>query len=204
MFYIGSNVMDWPLEAARGLADGHEICVHTWSHRYMTAFQSEDAFAELWYTVRCSIFETIDLYLFICSYQMNAIKLATGVTPTCWRPPFGDTDDRIRSIAKGLGLRTILWGYDSNDWQVGSTNVTPAQVDTNYQNLITGAKNGTFNSVSFVKVDAYFHVYLLDSIRLVLLSLRTSWITTRWARPSSSTPNWSLPSRVELHLSVWP
>jgi len=131
MFYIGSNVMDWPMEAARGLADGHEICVHSWSHRYMTAFQSEDAFAELWYT-------------------MNAIKLATGVTPTCWRPPFGDTDDRIRSIAKGLGLRTILWGYDSNDWQVGSTNVTPAQVDTNYQNLITGAKNGTFNGAGAI------------------------------------------------------
>jgi hypothetical protein len=27
MFYIGSNVIDWPLEAQRGLADGHEICV---------------------------------------------------------------------------------------------------------------------------------------------------------------------------------
>lgn len=27
MFYIGSNVMDWPLEAQRALADGHEICV---------------------------------------------------------------------------------------------------------------------------------------------------------------------------------
>lgn len=49
MFYIGSNVMNWPLEGQRGLADGHEICAHTWSHRYMTAFQSEDAFAELYY-----------------------------------------------------------------------------------------------------------------------------------------------------------
>jgi hypothetical protein len=26
MYYIGSSVMDWPLEAQRGLADGHEIC----------------------------------------------------------------------------------------------------------------------------------------------------------------------------------
>ena len=25
MFYVGSNVMDWPLEAQRALADGHEI-----------------------------------------------------------------------------------------------------------------------------------------------------------------------------------
>lgn len=26
MFYIGSNVLDWPLEAQRGLTDGHEMC----------------------------------------------------------------------------------------------------------------------------------------------------------------------------------
>ena len=26
MMYIGSNVMDWPLEAQRAIADGHEIC----------------------------------------------------------------------------------------------------------------------------------------------------------------------------------
>lgn len=26
MFYIGSNVMNWPLEAQRALADGHQIC----------------------------------------------------------------------------------------------------------------------------------------------------------------------------------
>ena len=30
MFYIGSNTADWPLEAQRGLADGHEICVRMW------------------------------------------------------------------------------------------------------------------------------------------------------------------------------
>ncbi|KAF7361041.1 Carbohydrate esterase family 4 protein [Mycena sanguinolenta] len=66
MFYIGSNVLDWPLEAQRAVADGHQICVHTWSHRYMTAFSNEAAFGELWYTLK-------------------AIKLVTGVTPTCWR-----------------------------------------------------------------------------------------------------------------------
>lgn len=27
MYFIGSNVMDWPLEAQRALTDGHEICV---------------------------------------------------------------------------------------------------------------------------------------------------------------------------------
>ncbi|KAH9018834.1 carbohydrate esterase family 4 protein [Lactarius hengduanensis] len=91
------------------IADGHEICVHTWSHSYMTAFQSQDAFAELW-----------------------PIKLVTGVTPTCWRPPFGDVDDRIRAIANALGLQTILWQHDSFDWENGVGNFGPADVDGNY------------------------------------------------------------------------
>lgn len=37
---IGSNVMDWPLEGQRGLADGHEICSHTWSHPCATHLAS--------------------------------------------------------------------------------------------------------------------------------------------------------------------
>jgi len=131
MFFIGSNVLDWPLEAQRGVADGHEICVHTWSHRYMTALKSEDAFAELYYT-------------------MEAIKLVTGVTPTCWRPPFGDVDDRIRAIANGLGLRTIIWRFDSNDWKANTGNITAADVDTNYQNLISTAKTGGFNEAGAI------------------------------------------------------
>lgn len=133
MYYIGSSVMIWPLEAQRALADGHEICVHTWSHRYMTAFSSEDAFAELWYT-------------------MQVIKLATGVTPTCWRPPYGDVDDRIRYIANALGLQTIIWGSDSFDWELGlavgpnGRIITQQDVDNNYQSLVTNATDGMYDS----------------------------------------------------------
>ncbi|KZP15539.1 carbohydrate esterase family 4 protein [Athelia psychrophila] len=125
MFYIGSNVQNHPLEAQRAVADGHEICVHTWSHPYMTSVSSEGVFAELYYT-------------------LEMIKLATGVTPTCWRPPYGDIDDRVRAVGAALGLRAILWEYDSNDWMVGDTSTTPAQVDANYEHLITLAGNGTF------------------------------------------------------------
>jgi len=131
LYYIGSNVMDWPLEGQRGVADGHEICAHTWSHRYMTAFASEDAFAELW-------------------YSMRAIKLVTGVTPTCWRPPYGDVDDRIRYIANALGLQTIIWRFDSNDWRVGINNVTAADVDTDYQLFINNLTAGNFNTTGAI------------------------------------------------------
>ncbi|KAL0579328.1 hypothetical protein V5O48_002661 [Marasmius crinis-equi] len=77
---------------------------------------------------------------------MQAIKLIIGVTPKCWRPPFGDTDDRIRAIAHGLGLRNILWKYDTFDWQYGpASNTSVAEIDENYQAFVDAAKNGTFN-----------------------------------------------------------
>ncbi|ORY66648.1 family 4 carbohydrate esterase [Leucosporidium creatinivorum] len=118
LFYIGSNVVDWPLEAQRGLADGHEICAHTWSHNYMTALTDEQAFAELYYTKK-------------------AIKDVVGVTVQCWRPPFGDTDDRIRWIAEQLGMRTVIWSDDTDDWNW--VNVGKATIEANYKDIIATA-----------------------------------------------------------------
>lgn len=60
----------------------------------MTSFTNEEAFAELWYT-------------------RKIIKDILGVTPLCWRPPFGDVDDRIRLIAKGLNMTTNVWDHDT-------------------------------------------------------------------------------------------
>ena len=121
LMYIGSNVIDWPLEAQRGIVDGHHICVHTWSHRYMTALTTSQAFAELWYT-------------------MKAIKYVMGVTPTCWRPPYGDVDDRIRAIAQGLGLRTMMWNVDTNDWNIQPYGSVPtASMRATYSSIISMA-----------------------------------------------------------------
>lgn len=41
---------DWPYQAKEGVDNGHEVGVHTWSHRYCTALTNEQFFAELWYT----------------------------------------------------------------------------------------------------------------------------------------------------------
>jgi peptidoglycan/xylan/chitin deacetylase (PgdA/CDA1 family) len=97
---------------------------------------------------------------------MKAIKLAVGVTPKYWRPPYGNTDDRIRAIANALGLQTVMWQTDSNDWQVGSTNVTPQQVDSNYQSLIQNAENGAFDSVS---LQGWIGAPLIDFIAVGLI-----------------------------------
>ncbi|KAJ7500948.1 carbohydrate esterase family 4 protein [Mycena galericulata] len=127
MFFIGWNVLHWPLQAQRAAVDGHEICVHTWSHRNMTMFSNEGAFAELYYTIQ-------------------AIKLVTGYTPQCWRPPFGDVDDRIRFIASKLGLETVIWKYDSFDY----TAEPLATIQGNYDSLIANVSSGTFDTVGAI------------------------------------------------------
>ncbi|PWN21775.1 glycoside hydrolase/deacetylase [Microstroma glucosiphilum] len=118
MCYIGSNVMDWPLQAQRGIADGHHIIGHTWSHMYMTSLTNEEVFAELY-------------------YSSKAIKDIMGISVEAWRPPYGDVDDRVRYIATQLGLKTILWDNDTDDWEVEPAgDLTQAQVEANYQDIL--------------------------------------------------------------------
>lgn len=124
MFYIGSNVMNWPYGAQRGVRDGHHISVHTWSHPMMTTLNNQDVLAELYYATKM-------------------IKYVTGLTPLYWRPPLGDVDDRVRWIASQLNLTAIIWNLDTDDWAAGVT-VTVQQVQQNYQNFITMGTNGTF------------------------------------------------------------
>lgn len=119
LFYIGSYVFNLPYQAQRGLADGHDICGHTWSHRAMSTLSDEQVFAELFYTTR-------------------VLKAVLGVTVTCWRPPFGDVDDRVRAIAAGLGLRTITWKSDTDDWSMEEPG-HKQQVSKNYDKIISRA-----------------------------------------------------------------
>ncbi len=37
-----------------------------------------------------------------------------GRLPKYWRPPYGDVDNRVRAIAKGVfGLETVVWNQGS-------------------------------------------------------------------------------------------
>lgn len=126
MYFIGSNVADWPYEAQRAITDKHQVCVHTWSHPYMTTLTNDQVLAELYYT-------------------RKAIKYVCNVTPLCWRPPFGDVDDRVRAIALQLNLSTDLWNLDSNDWRmIPAGTFTSAQVDTIFEGFVEMGKNGTY------------------------------------------------------------
>jgi peptidoglycan/xylan/chitin deacetylase (PgdA/CDA1 family) len=89
-FVVGSRVVQRPDVLLEEYMAGHEISVHTWSHRPLTSLTTEQVVAELGWT-------------------RKAIKAVLGVTPTTMRPPFGDIDDRVRAISLAMGLVPILW-----------------------------------------------------------------------------------------------
>ncbi|KNC98727.1 uncharacterized protein SPPG_06405 [Spizellomyces punctatus DAOM BR117] len=131
MYYIGSNVLDWPNEAKRGYTDGHHINGHTWSHKPMTSLTNQEIVAELYYTTKI-------------------IKEVTGVTVLYWRPPFGDIDDRVRAIASQLKLTATIWNRDTDDWNIA---IPASQITTNFQNFINEGKNGTWSKSGVIVLE---------------------------------------------------
>jgi len=81
----------------------------------MTSLTNEEAFAELY-------------------YSKKAIKDVIGVTVQCWRPPYGDVDDRIRYIAQSLGMTTVIWEDNTFDYEIAT--LSAAKVQANYVSLL--------------------------------------------------------------------
>lgn len=74
----------------------------------MTGLTNEEVFAELYYTAKA-----IRQVLGYSTRPSN--DLADLAAPRCWRPPYGDIDDRVRTWAYAMGLESILWDQDTND-----------------------------------------------------------------------------------------
>ncbi|KAJ1564158.1 chitin deacetylase [Nowakowskiella sp. JEL0078] len=89
-FVLGVSTSLYPEQLKAAYAAGHEIAIHTWTHKPMTNLSNIQLVAELKYTERL-IYETI------------------GVVPAFVRPPYGDIDDRVRAIISALGYRTVIW-----------------------------------------------------------------------------------------------
>ncbi|KAG9090829.1 chitin deacetylase [Ceratobasidium sp. UAMH 11750] len=102
-YVIGANIVNHPEILQATYIAGHEIAIHTWTHPQMTTLTNEQIVAELGWT-------------------RQAIQAVLGVTPRYFRPPYGDCDDRVRAIAKAMGLTPVIWtdGFDTDDWSVNS------------------------------------------------------------------------------------
>ncbi|KAF9188174.1 chitin deacetylase [Haplosporangium sp. Z 767] len=121
LFYIGSNVVQNWQAARRACGAGHHIAVHTWSHHASTSLTNEQFIAEVKYTEL-------------------AIKELCGFTPTYFRPPFGDIDNRIRGLLWAMGYTSVIWDYDTDDWKMAPGGQrTESQVDQAFDQWVAAA-----------------------------------------------------------------
>ncbi|KAI1318395.1 chitin deacetylase [Mortierella claussenii] len=100
-FIVGSRVLEYPDILKEQVAQGHHIAMHTWSHAGLTTLTNHQIVAEI-------------------RWSEKIIRDVTGLTMKYVRPPYGDTDNRVREILRQMGYTTVIWskGWDTNDWRM--------------------------------------------------------------------------------------
>ncbi|KAG0709635.1 carbohydrate esterase family 4 protein [Suillus ampliporus] len=126
-FFIGTNILLYPDQFRTAFETNQDdIAVHTWTHPFMTTKTNLEAVAELGWTI-------------------ELIHNSTGGRiPRFWRPPYGDSDMRIRAIAKEVfGLTTVIWNQDTDDWTLSEPNplTTPEKIQQQMTQWLTGPKS---------------------------------------------------------------
>ncbi|KAJ3292733.1 chitin deacetylase [Rhizoclosmatium sp. JEL0117] len=106
---------------------GHQIALHSWTHRQMSLQTTDEVISEL-------IFNILAIYNII------------GKVPRYYRPAYSAIDDRIRNILYSMGLRPVLWNIESLD---ASVTVPPSKAPAGID--ISGQDVTVENSISHVK-----------------------------------------------------
>jgi len=99
MFNLGSAALAHPDDVEAQLAAGHAVENHTQTHPDLTQLGPSEIADEI--------------------VQANATLRDAGADPEWFRPPYGYTDDRVKSAAAAAGLREVIWTTDTFDWQEG-------------------------------------------------------------------------------------
>jgi peptidoglycan/xylan/chitin deacetylase (PgdA/CDA1 family)/uncharacterized caspase-like protein/predicted TPR repeat methyltransferase len=96
-FEVGRNIGKAEGESRDILAAGHALANHSFSHAFLPKLD-EDALHH----------QLVD--------TNAALETAVKQKPVLFRPPYGARNDKILSAASALGMKTILWNVDSQDW----------------------------------------------------------------------------------------
>jgi len=109
-FMIGDQVTSsYQQVLKRELLDGDVLGDHTYTHPDLTTLTSSGVYNEL-------------------NQQMQAVRSLTGYTPCVFRPPYGAYNQSVVSIARSLGLATVLWNVDPSDYLQPGTTVIASRV----------------------------------------------------------------------------
>jgi endo-1,4-beta-xylanase len=102
MFNTGEHASADPALVAAEAAAGMWIGNHSFSHPHMPTLTADEMKDEL-------------------ARAQSAIRAGGGGTPRLFRPPYGETDERLASAAAGLGLMLVTWDVDTEDWNGATT-----------------------------------------------------------------------------------
>lgn len=98
-FFLGSQVNYFPSVVKRAYNEGHLILNHGYNHPYFTKITPEDIRKQVLLTEK-------------------KIEDIIGKRPSFIRPPYGDTDEKVLSVLRGMNDRIIIWSIDSMDWVI--------------------------------------------------------------------------------------
>ena len=93
-FVVGEWVDKYP-ESVKALHEaGHEVMGHSNDHAHFNSLSADEIIADI---TACN----------------EKIKSVTGVSPTLFRPPYGEYDDHVVSTVRGMGLEIIQWDVET-------------------------------------------------------------------------------------------
>lgn len=98
-FYLGENIEQHQDIAKQVVNEGHLIANHSYTHPSLPKLVDDNAVLKQ------------------LSDTNTVIQKLTEKTCAYFRPPYGETDDRVNNLAGSIGLTPILWSVDTNDWQ---------------------------------------------------------------------------------------
>jgi peptidoglycan/xylan/chitin deacetylase (PgdA/CDA1 family) len=101
-FMLGSMAAAAPGLVREVSAAGHQVAVHGWAHRAMTADRAEVVYGEL-------------------TRARDTMAGITGQTPAWFRPPYGILTAGALAAARRLELRPLLWTSCGREWKRGAT-----------------------------------------------------------------------------------
>ncbi|MFI7347771.1 polysaccharide deacetylase family protein [Streptomyces sp. NPDC049936] len=102
MFNQGQYAAQNPALVRAQVDAGMWVANHSYTHPHMTQLSQAQMDSEI-------------------SRTQAAIANAGGGTPKLFRPPYGETNATLRSVAAKYGLTEVIWDVDTQDWNNAST-----------------------------------------------------------------------------------
>ena len=115
-FVVGSRIANNNDTLRRAVSLGCELGGHSWSHASLTTMGINNL---IWDTDRVR----------------NALYDAAGVWPTLVRPPNGSYNSTVVNTLGSIGVSTIYWSIDPQDWSHRNANTT-------YNRIMSNIKDG--------------------------------------------------------------